>query len=102
MNKRSGRGAVYKYPLSLASGDSETSRGVLFRLPIPPTSEILCVQMQGNTPTLWALVPPIGDTLDTRTFRLVMTGEDSVYPGDVYVGTVQDGPWVYHVFEVAF
>jgi hypothetical protein len=46
---------------------------------------------------LWAEVPD--DTpVQARTFTIIGTGDD--VPAGAYVGTVFDGPFVWHIYEV--
>jgi len=47
---------------------------------------------------LWAEVPD-GFPVETRTFRVIGTGWDVPDLG-TYLGTVFDGPLVWHVYEV--
>lgn len=68
---------------------------------MPLGAKILTFQVQGEyepVPTLWAEVDPNADRAWT-TFWLVGTGFD-VPPGVVrYVGTVQTGSFVWHLYE---
>jgi hypothetical protein len=48
---------------------------------------------------LWAEVPDDAPVI-TRTFRVIGTGGDVPDPG-TYLGTVFDGTFVWHVYEVA-
>ena len=54
---------------------------------MPVGAKVLSVMEQNNEPVLWALVDP-EKTLETRGFRLVMTGEefDDENTGN-YIGT---------------
>lgn len=62
-------------------------------------AKILSVQLQHGEPQVWALVDPRGRTSE-RIFKTVMTGEPFEDQGCLYIGTVQIGPIVVHVFEV--
>ena len=69
-------------------------------LQMPKGAKILTVQEQGGMPQLWAYCDPT-EPLETRTFRIVGTGNPiDQDPGD-YIGTFQmrDGALVFHVFE---
>jgi hypothetical protein len=68
---------------------------------MPEGAQILTVQMQDDTPTIWVLVNPSADP-DTRKFMLVDTGFNEVPPDAAYIGTFQKGWFVGHVFEVFF
>lgn len=82
---------IYKYPMS-----EETSE-----IQMPAGAKILCIQMQNNIPTIWALVDETVK-LETRDFQTVGTGwplNEAVleFP---FVGTVQDSRGlVWHIFE---
>jgi hypothetical protein len=73
-----------------------------FELKMPKSAEVLCVQMQGNTPCIWARV--VGDTtdLETRTFVIVGTGNEFDDEGYFYIGTFQESNYnlVWHLFEL--
>ena len=79
---------IYKYPL-LDLGRQE--------LMVPP-GRILCVQMQRDTPCLWAMV----DTDQLQAPNIIhVVGTGQPMPSGVleYIGTVQDGSFVWHVFR---
>jgi hypothetical protein len=87
---------VFKYPLPQ----------VLTELVMPVGAELLCVDMQAGSPTLWALVEPDAKTV-RRRFEIVGTGHP-VADNLSYVGTAFNrGPeppyfpngFVWHVFE---
>lgn len=83
---------IYKYPLAVLD-EQEVS--------MPGSAVVLCVQIQaGHGPCLWARVNT-EFSLEKRTFLIVGTGNpfpESKRP-PVYIGTVQQGPFVWHVFE---
>lgn len=67
---------------------------------MPFGAEVLTVQMQQGLVTLWALVDE--DQYEhPRQFDIYGTGWDidSSTPHE-YIGTVQDGDFVWHVFEI--
>lgn len=85
---------IYKYPLDKTMTHE-----------MPEGAEVLHVGIQPQGLTLWALVkvehPDHEGPQETRTFRVYGTGHpiaDQV-PQD-YIGTVQDGLFVWHVFEL--
>jgi hypothetical protein len=84
---------IYKYPIAVV--DQQTLR-------LPAEAEILCVQMQGEQPCIWALVTPNATTKD-RDIRVYGTGHRM--PDETashrYIGTIQmaAGSLVFHVFE---
>lgn len=81
---------VLKYPL-----------GNDARVDIPDGARILHCGMQNETITIWALV----DSLDeggacTRAIHVRGTGHQIERPDRLsHIGTVFDGPFVWHVFE---
>jgi hypothetical protein len=84
---------IYKYKLETASVQN---------IEMPEGAEILCVQTQGKTPCIWALVDP-SVKLTKRTFEIFCTGNN--IPDDVnrkYIGTYQlyGGEMVFHCFEL--
>lgn len=85
-------GEIRKYPLMMV--DSQ-------EVEMPAGSEILHVGVQKGTPTVWAIVDPEETTFaEKRIIEIYGTGhriEDTEH--SVYLGTVMDGPFVWHVFE---
>lgn len=81
---------IYKYPLTL-DGFSE-------EIEMPLGARILTLQTQGDIPTLWAIVDP-RELMETRLFGAIGTGHPVPANGS-YVGTWQDGPYVWHLFEI--
>lgn len=80
---------VWKYPLAADRTN----------LDMPLGADILTVQVQNQTPTLWALVEP-DNVRETRAFQIVPTGGFVPLTMKRYVGTWQSGPFVWHLFEV--
>ena len=82
---------VYKYPLVLMEEQS-------LRMPIGAIP--LCVQLQDDIICLWAQVEPDAET-EQWDIYVISTGQD-MYNADSanagYVGTVQQGSYVWHVF----
>ena len=66
---------------------------------MPAGAKILCVQMQGESPRVWALVD-LGRESVKRIFHVVGTGHKHASIRGDYVGTFQmyDGELVFHVF----
>lgn len=82
---------IYKYPATLG----------YFRLDMPEGAEVLTVQMQGDNAVMWARVDE-DRPKTTRLFALVGTGHDLKEVSDAsqwgYIGTVQAGWTVWHLF----
>lgn len=84
---------IYKYPLAVQ--DVQT-------IVLPHGAQFLAVQMQHESPTIWALVDPI-EPDESISVRIIGTG-NPIPPGGLigmaYIGTVQqmNGLLVWHVF----
>jgi hypothetical protein len=65
---------------------------------MPKGTVVRHVDMQRGVLCLWAEVPPdSGPPSEERRFTVVRTGRPAE---GVYVGTVMEGAYVWHVFEV--
>ena len=80
---------VFKYPLALANE---------VNVEMPFGAEVLTVQMQAETPCLWARVDPEAPK-ETRRFSIRGTGHAGA--DGRYLATLQmgGGSLVFHVFE---
>lgn len=84
----------------------EINKGSYFELELPKDAEILTVQAQNNFPMMWALVNQEADK-EVRKFATIGTGHE--IPDSInkvlkkYIGTyqIEDGFYVFHVFEFA-
>lgn len=76
---------VYKYEISKEA------------MELPKGAQVLSFQDQRGTLCLWASVDPEAP-IQTRQFHVVGTGHN-VDPKWTYVGTTQQGPFVWHLFE---
>lgn len=79
---------IYKYTLSKNCTN----------LVMPTGAKILSVQQQGTRIVFWAMIDPAMPPV-TRTFRVLETGEYFEVEGVLYIGTVQEGLYVWHIFE---
>jgi hypothetical protein len=69
---------------------------------MPKGAEILSVQIQNGemfNACIWAKVSSENE-LEKRQFLVVGTGHTFDDTDMVYIGTYQDGPFVWHLFEV--
>lgn len=83
---------IYKYPLDLT--DSQ-------KLSLPVTAKPRSVQLQGDQLCLWAEIYTEVDGLKSVVISIVGTGHP-IPPGAVhYLGTVQQGQFVWHVYASA-
>ncbi len=64
---------------------------------MPSMAKVLCVQLQNGDPYVWAAVDT-NDVLVKRRFNWRGTGHD-ISGLHNYVGTVQMGTLVFHLFE---
>lgn len=85
-----GYATVWKFPLEKTDVQS---------VPMSAGAELLCVDMQHSTIMLWARLDPEA-TMMRRFIAIVGTGNPAPTPEDgAYVGSVFDGPFVWHVFD---
>lgn len=91
---------VWKFPFALSEPTSLVQPGntPLWRFHMPIEAKVLTVQPQRHLPTVWAEVDP--DDVDTlpRWFTVVGTGHPLPDWEMSYVGTWQDGPFVWHLY----
>lgn len=83
---------IWKYGLELV--DRQTVK-------MPQGGEVLTVQTQGAEPCLWALVNPEHEK-EERIFEIHGTGNPIHADMGIereYIGTFQQPPFVWHVFE---
>ena len=66
---------------------------------MPMDAQILTVQNQNGEEHLWALVNP-NNELETRKFLIVGTGQSFDDTDTKYIGTFQQPPFVWHLFEL--
>jgi len=85
-------GRIFKYKIS-------SSTSLQTEVPMREDAAIRAVGMQGHEICVWAETPSGDPFTVTRTFRVIGTGFDVPDPG-AYIGTVFDGPFVWHVYEV--
>lgn len=80
---------IYKYQFEISE---------LFYLELPSVRQILAVQLQHGTPTMWVLVNP-DYVKENVLFRTLATGEQSKYSPGKYISTIQLDGFVWHIFE---
>lgn len=87
---------IFKFPLRPIVGPQELQLNSGYKL--------LTVQMQGSTPTLWALVDTENKPV-TTTIDILFTGVEIEVPATEvlmawhYIGTVQNAGIVAHIFD---
>ena len=83
---------IHKYPVSTG----------LFEVEMPEGAEVLTVQMQGNSPCIWARVDSEAPVTKYH-FQIVGTGQPTPSIGEAaYIDTFQmlGGQLIWHLFEV--
>lgn len=80
---------IWKYPLLDLNNVVE----------MPWKSQLLCVQMQGDTLTLWVLVNPDTARIEGRLIDIYGTGQNIPDDPGAYLGSVQMGSLVFHAFD---
>jgi hypothetical protein len=65
-----------------------------------PGDKILTAQVQGENICLWYLTETTAPPHQARTIYICGTGHEAPHPDDArYIGSVQHGLFVWHVFE---
>lgn len=80
---------IFKYELPVKD---------LVAVPMPKGAKVITAQVQRGAVTLWAEVDPDAPRVERR-FRIVGTGHPFEPIGLSYIGTVQNGLLVWHVYE---
>ncbi|MCK4828256.1 hypothetical protein KA005_71670 [bacterium] len=83
---------IYKYSIPITD---------FFSLNLPMGAKILAFQTQGGLPVIWAIVNPENE-LEEREFCIRGTGHpdnSGKLDNDIYIGTIQTGILVWHLFE---
>ena len=83
---------IWKFPLPFPEDWPE--------MDMPAGAEILHFALQDNVPTIWARVEP-GAPLQRRFFRFSGTGHPLDETVGAHIGSCFQGPFVWHLFEVA-
>ncbi len=82
---------IFKYPIALE--DEQLVK-------MPHNAKILSVQEQKGKICLWAMIAGGLPSTCERKIFIYGTGHEIKYPErKAYIGTVQQGPLVWHVFE---
>jgi len=87
--------SIWKFDLKHRNGRTS--------IPMPRDAELLSVQMQSDKLCLWACIPNVDATPQTRNFLIIGTGLPIVLDASEtkhYIGTAQEGFNVSHVFEI--
>ncbi len=65
---------------------------------MPAGARIVRVALQGGLPFVWAIVDPKAKP-EPRRLLIRGTGHEVGEDGAEYIGTYDDGPFVWHLFE---
>lgn len=84
---------VYKYVI-----DKEINTYGWFKIEMPEKADILTVQIQNETSCIWAIVEESAENVQ-RDFYVAGTGKTIPDEGLLYVGTFQQPPFVWHLFQ---
>lgn len=76
---------IFKYPIDIYT--------TLF---LPKNAKVLTVQMQDGNPYIWVELDTSAKA-EMRNFFIIGTGQ--AVTGGIYVGTYQDPPHVWHLYE---
>lgn len=79
---------VWKFPIS----------DMTYEVEMPKEADVLTVQLQDERICLWAEVTPNAE-LERRRFHVVGTGWKVPADSFNYIGTVQRGALVWHIYE---
>lgn len=76
-------------------------RSGLSDLRMPADAKVLSVGMQNDVITIWVLVDPFNERID-RHIVVKGTGHpiDETVENSNFIGTIFDGPFVWHVFDL--
>jgi hypothetical protein len=82
---------VFKYTLKMEQRQTVS---------MPADSTLLSVQVQRGVVCIWAIVNPDPELDEVpRSFEIVGTGHEVPSPSK-FIGTVQIGEFVWHIFEI--
>ncbi len=83
---------IFKYTVSVQDSEIE--------LTLPKGSRVVHVgNQEPEHVTLWVEQRPDRDETETRKFRVYGTGH-GISESHKYLGTTQDGPFIWHLYEV--
>lgn len=80
---------IFKYPIEIGEFSHTMHEG----------ATILFAQVQNGKPFLWASTPTY-QRQENRHFQIIGTGYEYDPKGKEYITTFQQGPLVWHLFEI--
>jgi hypothetical protein len=81
---------IYKYPFVIADEQ---------KIQLPRDHKILMVEMQGDTPCIWAEIDPKSPIV-VYWFYIHGTGHKFDDWGLTHIASFQDGPMVWHLYQL--
>lgn len=87
---------IYKYPIYC---DAVDKGQVIVRVDMPVGAKPISVQCQDGTVCVWAEVDPKIRSVSTHRFYCVGTGYGDVPEDKTFLGTVQQGAFVWHIYH---
>ena len=98
-NRPFSKSHMYRFSLAMTRGAWKTTQDTI-SFELPRDSVPLCVMEQSGEIMLWVEVTTgPGATYEMHTFHVRGTGNSFVGGEDEYIGSVQVGPFVWHVYE---
>lgn len=79
---------IFKYPINIGESVVE----------MPKDSTFLCAQVQKDKAQMWWAVDPKKEKC-SRKFQVIGTGQEFDLDDKNYLGTFQEPPFVWHLFE---
>jgi len=89
---------VWKFEFPQYSLNSNANSQHWFEINMPKGAEIIYTDWQGSRACFWALVDP-DEEKEQREFYVVGTGHGDAFKGDRHIATLQEGSFVWHIFE---
>jgi hypothetical protein len=85
---------IYKYPVVRMSEDPTGT----YKIQMIQFADILCAMVMDSNICVWAKVNELLILVENRTIEIFATGETMDQQARRYINSIQDGPFVWHVF----
>jgi hypothetical protein len=66
---------------------------------LPPNAKVIHAAMQNGAPHIWVEYPVNDSELESRTFMVCGTGFE-LEDDDIHLGSMIDGMFVWHIYEM--
>lgn len=80
---------IFKYPVEIGE----------FSHQMPVGAKILTAALQNGEPQMWAIVDK-SQPVEERKFQVIGTGHEFDLSDKRFISTFQQGPFVWHLFEL--